>query len=115
MMGFTDSKPVDLILTQLLVCPPQVRPSIEMNAEKRAEDAITSVYNRILSFNNEIKKPDSKDNYNVRCKTVELLEKSVASIMKRAERLKEGEDGVRLKIKQGSKAIKSFEDRLKGK
>lgn len=52
MMGFTDSKPVDLILTQLLVCPPQVRPSIEMNAEKRAEDAITSVYNRILSFNN---------------------------------------------------------------
>ena len=35
--------------------------------------------------------------------------------MKRAERLKEGEDGVRLKIKQGSKAIKSFEDRLKGK
>lgn len=35
-MGFTDSKPVDLILTQLLVCPPQVRPSIEMNAEKRA-------------------------------------------------------------------------------
>ena len=31
-MGFTDSKPVDLILTQLLICPPQVRPSIEMNA-----------------------------------------------------------------------------------
>lgn len=115
MMGFTDSKPVDLILTQLLICPPQVRPSIEMNAEKRAEDAITSVYNRILSFNNELKKPDSRDDYNTKCKTVEVLEKSVASIMKRADRLKEGEGGVRLKIKQGSKAIKSFEDRLKGK
>ena len=86
-----------------------------MNAEKRAEDAITSVYNRILQFNNELKRGDNKDDYNTRCKTVSMLEKSVASIMKRADRLKEGEGGVRLKIKQGSKSIKSFEDRLKGK
>lgn len=87
-MGFTDSKPVDLLLTQLLVCPPQVRPSIEMNAEKRAEDAITSVYNRVLAFNNELKKPNSRDDYNTKCKTISLLEKSVASIMKKADRMK---------------------------
>lgn len=31
LMGFTNSKPVDLLIWSLLVCPPQLRPVVEMN------------------------------------------------------------------------------------
>jgi DNA-directed RNA polymerase beta' subunit len=37
-LGFTRSKPLDLIISTLAVAPPQIRPSIEMNPEKKAED-----------------------------------------------------------------------------
>lgn len=40
----------------MAVAPPQIRPSIEMNPEKRAEDDITSAYVRVVSMNNEMKK-----------------------------------------------------------
>lgn len=51
-LGFTKSKPVNLMIETLAVAPPQIRPSIEMNPEKRAEDDITSAYVRIVSINN---------------------------------------------------------------
>jgi len=36
-LGFTrDSMPKDLIIKSLLVCPPQVRPAIEMNPARVA-------------------------------------------------------------------------------
>ena len=44
------------MIETLAVAPPQIRPSIEMNPEKKAEDDITSAYVRIVSINNEIKK-----------------------------------------------------------
>lgn len=31
LLGFTKSRPVDLLISTLAVAPPQVRPSIEMN------------------------------------------------------------------------------------
>lgn len=31
LLGFTKTKPVDLLIRALAVAPPQVRPSIEMN------------------------------------------------------------------------------------
>ena len=38
LLGFTVTKPVDLLIETLAVAPPQIRPSIEMNPEKKAED-----------------------------------------------------------------------------
>ena len=35
-LGFTKSRPVNLMIETLAVAPPQIRPSIEMNPEKRA-------------------------------------------------------------------------------
>ncbi len=55
-LGFTKSKPTNLMIETLAVAPPQIRPSIEMNPEKRAEDDITSAYVRVVSINNELKK-----------------------------------------------------------
>ena len=52
MLGFDISKPIDLMIQTLAVPPPQIRPSIEMNPEKKAEDDITTAYVRILNLNN---------------------------------------------------------------
>ena len=38
LLGFTITKPIDLLISTLAVAPPQIRPSIEMNPEKKAED-----------------------------------------------------------------------------
>ena len=38
LLGFTVTKPVDLLISTLAIAPPQIRPSIEMNPEKKAED-----------------------------------------------------------------------------
>lgn len=52
LLGFLVTKPIDLLISTLAVAPPQIRPSIEMNPEKRAEDDITAAYVRIVSINN---------------------------------------------------------------
>jgi len=52
LLGFHTTKPIDLLISTLAVAPPQIRPSIEMNPEKRAEDDITAAYVRIVSINN---------------------------------------------------------------
>jgi DNA-directed RNA polymerase beta' subunit len=55
LLGFLVTKPVDLLISSLAVAPPQIRPRIEMNAEKKAEDDITIAYMKIVSLNNELK------------------------------------------------------------
>jgi DNA-directed RNA polymerase beta' subunit len=55
LLGFHTTRPVDLLIATVAVAPPQIRPSIEMNPEKRAEDDITAAYVRIISINNELK------------------------------------------------------------
>jgi|JI61114C2RNA_FD_contig_51_1328452_length_1897_multi_3_in_0_out_0_2 DNA-directed RNA polymerase beta' subunit len=116
MMGFTESKPMDLLIYSLLVCPPQLRPVVEMNPEKKAEDSITVFYNYILACSNEVKK-NKKDNkelmYNEQRGRIRALEIQVASIMQKVDAKKS--TGTRLKVKQNSKEVKSFSERLKGK
>ncbi|MBS1889878.1 MAG: hypothetical protein JST59_01170 [Actinobacteria bacterium] len=116
MMGFTESKPKDLMIYSLLVCPPQLRPVVEMNPEKKAEDSITVFYNYILACSNEVKK-NKKDGkelmYNEQRGRIRALEIQVASIMQKVDAKKA--TGTRLKVKQNSKEVKSFSERLKGK
>jgi DNA-directed RNA polymerase beta' subunit len=47
--------PKDLIIKHLLVCPPQVRPAIEMNPARIAQDQSTKLYKKVIQKNNEIK------------------------------------------------------------
>ena len=55
LLGFTVSKPSDFMISTLVVAPPQVRTSVELGPEKRAEDDITNAYARIVELNNQIK------------------------------------------------------------
>ena len=44
------------MIRTLAVPPPQIRPSIEMNPEKKAEDDITTAYVKILNIKQEIER-----------------------------------------------------------
>jgi DNA-directed RNA polymerase II subunit RPB1 len=110
-LGFTVTKPVDLLIETLAVAPPQIRPSIEMNPEKKAEDEITSAYVRIVSINNELK---SQVEANQRDMKVQEMEKIVASIMVKVDRVNLQKPGGGKK-KKVMKKIKSIEERLKSK
>ncbi|KAL4480822.1 hypothetical protein ABPG72_001691 [Tetrahymena utriculariae] len=94
--------PTNLILTKLLVPPPQVRPSIEMSSNMTCQDELTKCYEEVLKLNAQIK--DNSDNR----KLVEQIQSVVARMMDNDKPRLEA-----LKIK--SKVVKSFSQRLKGK
>lgn len=100
------------MIETLAVAPPQIRPSIEMNPEKRAEDDITSAYVRVVSINKEIleKKVDSSE----KAQRIEEMERIVASIMVKLDRVRM-EKTVGGRKKKVMKQIKSIEERLKSK
>jgi len=101
------AKPKHMIIKALIVAPPQVRPSIELESSARSEDDITHMYQSILSTNIELQKgkmngyPPSKiDEITVR------LQNLVGYLMN-------NESG-KAKHKSG-RPIKSIRQRLKGK
>jgi DNA-directed RNA polymerase II subunit RPB1 len=49
-----------MIITVLPVCPPQVRPSVSVDATLRSEDDLTSQYNQILKANIQLKKQEDR-------------------------------------------------------
>lgn len=49
-----------MIITLLPVCPPQVRPSVSVDATLRSEDDLTSQYNQIMKANQQLKKQEEK-------------------------------------------------------
>ncbi len=111
-LGFKNSKPIDLMIETLAVAPPQIRPTIEMNPEKRAEDDITIVYEKIISINNELPTTEASN----KAFKIQEMERLVASIMIKLDRIKlEGRDVGKGKKKTVVKNIKSISERLKGK
>jgi DNA-directed RNA polymerase II subunit RPB1 len=55
-LGFNPvrGRPEWMIITNLAVCPPQVRPSVEMGSGGRAEDDLTTQYLQIIKTNNQL-------------------------------------------------------------
>lgn len=53
LLGFTGkNRPVDLIITNLLIPPPAIRPSVEYNsAQPASQDDLVKIYKKILKFN----------------------------------------------------------------
>ena len=56
-LGFNPkyAKPQWMIIQNLAVCPPQVRPSVSVDSSLRSQDDLTHQYNQILKANNELK------------------------------------------------------------
>ena len=101
------------MIRTLAVPPPQIRPSIEMNPERKAEDDITSAYCRIIDMNHDI----FHENFQFTDKASKLddLERMIASIMIKLDRHKLEKTSTTTNKKRAIKNIKSISDRLKGK
>ena len=58
MMGLDkkNSNPANMIIEDLAVAPPPVRPSVAMTNYMRSEDDLTVAYKQIIKMNNEIKR-----------------------------------------------------------
>ena len=99
------------MICSLAVAPPQIRPSIEMTPEKKAEDDLTSTYVKIISINKDI----LHNNFQFTDKKTKVddLERLIASVMIKLDRTKIERNS--LHKKQTIKNIKSISDRLKGK
>ena len=111
LLGFTQTKPVDLLIDILAVAPPQVRPSIQMSPQKRAQDDITVAYLRIVTLNNFIRSNQELVN---RGEKVLELQRMVASIMINLDKttLKDMQSTRNKKVNYN---IKSIQERLKSK
>lgn len=89
-LGFTrDSMPKDLIIKSLLVCPPQVRPAIEMNPARVAQDQYTKIYKKIIQRNNEIKA----------CKSAQEQDRLLPELLREVAKLIDSEKAGKIKQK----------------
>ena len=61
LLGFNPkySRPEWMIIQNLAVCPPQVRPSVSVDSSLRSQDDLTHQYNQILKANKELEKFDN--------------------------------------------------------
>jgi DNA-directed RNA polymerase beta' subunit len=113
LLGFTVTQPIDLLISILAIAPPQVRPSVELGPEKRAEDDITNAYARIVGLNNKIGQLDSYERV-VGMKEIQTL---IASIMVKLDKryLPTIKERTVRKKKTTARKIKSLEERLVAK
>jgi len=96
-----------MIIKVLVVAPPQVRPSIELESSAKSEDDLTHMYQTILSHNMELEKAEKKG-YDAK-----KIEEITSSLQKAVEWLMNNEAG-KAKHKSG-RPVKSIRQRLKGK
>ena len=63
LLGFDPkySRPEWMIIQNLAVCPPQVRPSVSVDSSLRSQDDLTHQYNQILNCNNLLKDEKGKN------------------------------------------------------
>lgn len=113
LLGFTVTKPTDLLISILAIAPPQVRPSVELGPEKRAEDDITNAYSRIVALNGRLNEMDSYE----RVMGVREIQKLIASIMVKLDKkyLPSVKEKMLKRKKATVKKIKSIEERLTSK
>lgn len=108
-LGFNikQSHPKNMIFTILPVCPPQVRPSIIMDASLRSQDDLTHKFSEIVKVNNSLLKRDL--NQTVKEELVNLIQFHVNTL------IDNGIPGLPQATHRTGRPIKSISQRLKAK
>ena len=111
LLGFdcVNSRPEWMIITNLLVCPPQCRPSVAVDSTMRSHDDLSYVYRTVIKINNKIKDFQKRSaSSSMLSDYIRLLQFSVATIMKNDL------PGGKAQQRSG-RPTKSISARLKGK
>ena len=110
-LGFdpTRARPDWMIINNLAVCPPQVRPSVSVDSTLRSEDDLTFQYIQILKANNLLKKQEEQGAAgHIISETTTLLQFYVATLMN--NEISSGQSQ-----QKSGRPIKAISTRLKGK
>lgn len=106
---YRNARPEWLILTVLAVCPPQVRPSVSVDATLRSEDDLTFQYIQILKANHLLCEQEKKGApEHIIDETSALLQFYVATLMN-------NEIPSATSQQRSGRPIKAISSRLKGK
>ena len=106
----TNANPTNLIIEDLAVAPPPVRPSVARSNLRRSEDDLTMAYKQIVKTNNELKRLESSGSPDTSVKQErQMLQFYVATLMDNGSA-----GSMKAQLKTG-KSIKSISERLKGK
>jgi DNA-directed RNA polymerase II subunit RPB1 len=110
-LGFDPARtrPDWMIITYLLVCPPQVRPSVSVDATLRCEDDLTFQYIQVLKANSLLKKQEENGAAgHIILETTTLLQFYIATLMN-------NEIASAVSQQRSGRPIKAISTRLKGK
>eukprot|EP01059_Diplonema_ambulator_P031774 TRINITY_DN5945_c5_g1_i1.p1 TRINITY_DN5945_c5_g1~~TRINITY_DN5945_c5_g1_i1.p1 ORF type:complete len:1903 (+),score=692.17 TRINITY_DN5945_c5_g1_i1:284-5710(+) len=110
-LGFSPKcRPEWMILTQFPVAPPAIRPAITMDAVTKTEDHTTYMYNKILIYNNKLKKAVAQQQTDSVIQDYsDLVQYHIVTMMDNEK------NGIpKCKVRSGQ-PIKSIRERLKGK
>ena len=103
------ARPDWMIITNLTVCPPQVRPSVSVDSTLRSEDDLTFQYIQILKANSLLKKQEEQGAAgHIIMETATLLQFYVATLMN--NEISSGQSQ-----QKSGRPIKAISTRLKGK
>ena len=111
MLGFdpATARPDWMIIKYLAVCPPQVRPSVSVDASLRSEDDLTFQYSQILKTNQELINQDKNGaSGHQLADSITLLQFYVATLMN-------NEISSGTAQQRSGRPIKAISTRLKGK
>jgi DNA-directed RNA polymerase II subunit RPB1 len=104
-----------MIITYLAVCPPQVRPSVSVDATLRCEDDLTFQYVQILKANAQLKSQEEKGAAgHIINETATLLQFYVATLMNNEISSGSAQQRSGRPIKAISTRLKGKEGRLRG-
>ena len=104
------SNPINMIIENLAVAPPPVRPSVAMTNSMRSEDDLTVAYKQIIKQNNEITKLLKTGNSEISIQDARaVLQFFTASVMDNDIQ------GTATHKHKTGKPIKAIRARLKGK
>lgn len=108
LLGFSsETKPEDLIITSILVPPPQVRPSVDFGTGQRNQDDLTKIYRKIITMNAEIAKTTSEKD------KLKLVDELTSVVFRMFDNQKDALEP--LTIGDKKKKVKSIKERLSGK
>ena len=99
------SRPKWMIIQNLVVCPPQVRPSVSVNSFLSSQDDLTHQYNEILKYNEKLREEKNKKAAE---DIFEKLQLNVATLMN-------NELSFYRAHKKSGQPMKAISARLKGK
>ena len=113
LLGFNPkySRPEWMIIQNLAVCPPQVRPSVSVDLSLRAQDDLTHQYNQILKSNFILQKEEERCNEN----NMTILQDKFDNLQMNVAALMRNDLSSGIAKKKSGEPIKSFFARLKGK